>query len=211
MEIVDPVTGRWFDKQAWELEARIQGIVAAVRQHPIVGWPDETSLGVPDPDHSGTRGEIAFWVTEGWAYESYGFDPDDLSDDVSMSVGPGVETAALFVKGMGDGDLGLLLMSIPDEPDEPALPDRSEVRAAIGAVPLDPDSFERHQWRFDLRNAEIAKLGNSAYVSAEAEQESEFGPLTDFAREYSAAIEVEIEAGYCGKPDCGHCSDPFAA
>lgn len=120
------------------------------------------------------------------------------------------DVSDLFVNQMSNGDLALLLMSIPDDPVDPRLPDRSSVRGAIDAVPDDSESFERHQWRFDLRKAALVAGREGAYASARAEQGDDSGPLTDFTNKYFAEVDVELEAGYCSLPDCGHCSDPLA-
>jgi len=207
---LDPVTGRTFDRQDWNLEKWTRSVVADIRAHGVVGWPDVNGLGLPDPDHSLMRGEIAFWLSEDWAYEAYCFDPDDTSTEVSIGDRPGWDVSDLLVGQMTNGDVALLLKSIPDDPKDPRLPDRRAVRGAIDEVPEIPGSLERHQWRFDLRKAALEAGREGLYESARAEQGGGTGPLTDFTNKFFADVEVELEAGYCGHPDCGYCSDPFS-
>lgn len=185
--------------------------MADIREHGVVGWPEVNGLGMPDPDHSLMRGELAIWLSEDWAYEAYGYDPSDTSTEVSLGDRPGWDVSDLLVDRMTNGDVALLLQTISDDPEDPRLPDRRVVREAIEAVPEDPDSFERHHWRFALRKALLEEHYERSLAAARDEQGGDSGPLTDFTKKYQAEVIIELEAGYCGLPDCGHCLNPFSA
>jgi hypothetical protein len=200
-EVHDPVTGRSFPKEIWQSEVESRALVASVRKDGGRGMPNVTALGVPDPDHSGIRSEIAFWLVEQWAYEDFGLDPDDLP-----ATGFGWAYADLFEERMTDGELFLLLRSIPDEAMAPELPEQRGTAAAMKAVPRDEDSYERHRWRFEIRRQGLAERREQMMARYAPGDGS---PIEAWVLRFFAELDQEIDAEYCGFETCTHCSNPL--
>jgi hypothetical protein len=202
-EVFDPITGRTFPKDLWQLELQSRTLVVGFRKFGGMAWTEVALDGVPDPDHSISRGHIALWLVEQWAYEHFGYDPDDLTEP--HTPGPGAEYADLFAEHMNDQEVFLLLNSIPDEPLSPKLPEIKSTATAIRAIPQDEDSYERHRWRFEIRNKGLL---DGKERLATAYEPGDGTPIEDWVVQFYAEVDEELDAGYCGFKDCRHCSDP---
>lgn len=116
-------------------------------------------------------------------------------------------TIEFVMDRMSNYEFWLLLHSVPAHTRAPDLPDPSALRAAIKAIPSDPASVERHQWRFDMRTRLMLDAEEHGRPAA---HEHHSAVLDDWMARQREGMDEEIQAGYCGVRECGHCEDPDA-
>jgi hypothetical protein len=194
----DPVTGVVFRNADWRKEVSFRDRYASF----VSGW-------LPDSEAEQTRERnmLAVWLPL-WATESH---------KRTVTVPPFRELVEILFT-MDLAEIWMLATSLPIDdratPEWP-LPEPSATQRTIQEVPRDPESFERHQWRFETRKRGLQESIERMQEGIEAEAAAAEGdavdtlPLEQFVDRQRAETAAEIAAGYCGFPECSHCEPPI--
>jgi hypothetical protein len=184
-KVHDRVTGAVYRRSDWRIQRQSRDLYAEFYTGgPFIlpEWPGIEDYG---------RNLIALFLAD-WGSESY------------LQVNQQMPELLDVLFTMDAGDIHLLVrdVALDGRSRKHPLPEPAALSAAMKEVPLDPDSEERHRWRFGLRRRELQASLERVQAKAKAPWDFHY---TDAVR---AEVTEELAAGYCGWPDCQFCEEP---